>query len=161
MAQIEYSRPWKLRRKDVPDGLFGLPKSSFGMDKSSLKTHSERLVGSSWNHPSQIFVWEGRFTVSLCSPNEDFGRSNRRVRMRLRSAFQWSELSTQFGPWSIENLCSPNEDFGRMNKRWNADFRITFQGREYLNLGHEQLKSASKILISSFVPRSKIFVWEP
>jgi hypothetical protein len=54
---------------------------------------SERLV-----HPSQIFVWEGRFTVSLCSPNEDFGRSNRRVRMRLRSTFQWSELSTQFGP---------------------------------------------------------------
>jgi len=33
VAQIMYSRPWKVPRKRVLKGLFGLPKSSFGRGK--------------------------------------------------------------------------------------------------------------------------------
>ncbi len=42
----------------------------------------------------------------------------------------------------------------------DADLWSTFKGREYLLCSANHLKSASKIRISSFVPPSKIFVWE-
>ncbi len=56
---------WKVRRKDVPDGLFGLPKSSFGVFSvasgpnwvlTPLKTASNIRISSLVPH-SIIFVW--------------------------------------------------------------------------------------------------------
>ncbi len=37
VAQIEYARPWKVRRKDTTDLLFCRPKSSFGEHKLGLR----------------------------------------------------------------------------------------------------------------------------
>jgi hypothetical protein len=47
LPQIEYSRPWKVLRKCVPDGSFGLPKSSFGSHKlcKMINTFGEHAIG--------------------------------------------------------------------------------------------------------------------
>ena len=63
---------WKLLWKYVPECLVGLPKSSFGDHK-----------------------------IILCSPNEDFGRLNKALRMRFEVLLKG--VSTFFGLPLIEN----------------------------------------------------------
>jgi len=81
------------------------------------------------------------FVTTLCSPNEDFGRRNKRWNPDFRSTFQWFVAQIEYShPWKVPRksgfhllfllpkssfgrgklYAHPNEDFGRRNKRWNA-----------------------------------------
>ncbi len=65
VAQIEYSRPWKVLR-NILKRSSDRPKSSFGMD--NFRSTFQRFVAQIlYSHP-----WKVR--RKLCSPNEDLGR---------------------------------------------------------------------------------------
>ncbi len=83
----------------------------------------------------------------VCSPNEDFGRMNKRWNPDFRLTFQWFVSQIEYSrPWKVLRKSGfhllfilPKSSFGmdklrnflfaipRMNKRWNPDFRSTFQ----------------------------------
>jgi hypothetical protein len=93
VAQIEYSRPWKVLRKRVLKGFFGLPKSSFGRGKVLFKGASSwyMCMCPNWptcehSHHTQLLSLSGAWNLPL--PNEDFGRLNQPFRMCFRSTFQ-------------------------------------------------------------------------
>jgi hypothetical protein len=94
VAQIEYSRPWKVLRKSAFRLLFLLPKSSFGEHKLVLKclfglpkssfervkllvrqTHRHAII-IFWFRQAHHLVSSTDTSTSLCSQNEDFGRGN-------------------------------------------------------------------------------------
>ncbi len=67
VAQIEYSHPRKVNRKDVPDGLSSLRKSSFGRHKNTfpnvgsafqnLRLGSIKIRSRMLDRPYKVFVW--------------------------------------------------------------------------------------------------------
>jgi hypothetical protein len=54
----------------------------------------------------------------------------------------------------------PKRRFWKEEQKMTSRFSKHFSRARVLDLGYEQLKSQSKIRMSSFVPPSKIFVWE-
>ncbi len=239
VAQIEYSCPWKVLRKHIRKGWFGLPKSSFGRGKVVCSTvqlrhaHSHAIiimwfrqthrhaiiimwfrqthrhaiiilwVLHAYRHAITIhsFLWKNSPCYHHLVSSTDtsscyhhlvcsivqlrhvyshaiiimwFRQTHRHaivilwvlhayrhaitMRRRLTHARSFNtarthapltrrmpcfsmEKLTMLSSSSCEfyrhivmlssscdsSLCSPNEDFGRRNKRWNPDFRLIFQ----------------------------------
>ncbi len=154
VAQIEYSRPWKVLRTSGCHLLFLLPKSSFGRVQLMLK---ERACA----RPASMVMCMWKST--LCSPNEDFGRPNKHFRTHFRSTFQrfvaqieysrpgkvlrklvlkclFGLPKSSFGRGKLQShkmkiacwcvypaLCSSNEDFEQPKQHFIMRFRSTFQ----------------------------------
>ena len=78
VAQIQYSHPRKVPRKDTPDLMFRFPKSSF--EQSSATSPLFWTI----NHQSRLTL-----LTNLCSPNEDFGRMNKKMTFGFSIDFQW------------------------------------------------------------------------
>jgi hypothetical protein len=115
VAQREYSRPCKGPRKDTTDLLLRLPISSFGDSDDDNGAHTFHNPSKTDECPPNIFKWEVNGLVvtfckrpldglwliysiqtkilekpnpTLCSPNEDFRRSNEAFDDSFRSTFQ-------------------------------------------------------------------------
>jgi len=71
VAQIEYTHPSKVPRKDTPDLLFRFPKSSFGEHRFVLNIYKTRYRTSRGESNRSMYD-----DACLCSPNEDFGKRN-------------------------------------------------------------------------------------
>ena len=82
--------------------------------------------------------------------------------LRLGSInFQINVAQIEFSHlWKVlGNFTPPKRRFWKTEQKMKCGFSRYFSGVWVPNLGHEPLKSASKIRISSFVQPSKIFVW--
>jgi len=120
VAQIEYSHPRKVPRKDTPDLLFRFPKSSFGRHKMrSTFQNQHRRLGA-----IQLMCVVG--FSSLCSPNLRFGRLNKALLVR-GSVFQWFDYS--FWATIDWNFMRPKRRCQKA-EQWPC-FQIPFHIREY------------------------------
>jgi hypothetical protein len=153
--------------------------SGIGMRSIAYKMHSPHIF-----RRSKIFVWEkcifylSRTAVGNSShffDNLHFEHFDKRVNLdswltllskcsKWRLSKKWDELPTASPERIFCNdepiLCSPNEDFGRREQKMKCVCSIEFSTIRSQNRVLTTLKSASNIRISSFVPPSKIFVWE-
>jgi hypothetical protein len=69
-------------------------------------------------------------------------------------------VSTRFGRRTIEKSMLPKRRFWKEEQKMKSGFSTDFSMVRGPNRVLTPLKSASNIRISSFVPPSKIFVWE-
>jgi len=107
--------------------------------------------------PSKIFVCDGS---TLCSPNEDFGRMNKRWNADFRSTFQWLIAQIEYSrPWIVLPSKSgfpllfllPKSSFG-----WGTLFKRFVAQIEY---SHTWSERRHHNRVGIFVRTSNIFVW--
>jgi hypothetical protein len=106
---------WKLFRTHIRKGWLSLPKSSFGEHK--IAQFFVRYMGAKHtvSHTASRYL-----LVSLCSPNEDFGRRNKRWNEDVRCTFQWIMAQIEYSrPWKVLRTSSfhllfllPKSSFG-------------------------------------------------
>jgi hypothetical protein len=70
-----------------------------------------------------------------------------------------SDIISRCLPCGKQHFIPPKRRFWNDKQKMKCKFSKHFSSARVLDLGHEPLKSLSKIRISSFVHRSKIFVW--
>ena len=108
LAQIEYLWVWKVLTKALTHVFFDGPKSSFG----------EHNFPNYFNHDS----W---FTT-LCSPNEDFGRLNKALRMHFWTSFQSVVAQNEYShPWKVLQKRTRNALFIRPKSSFGEHEFIT------------------------------------
>ncbi len=165
VAQIEYSRPWKvLPSKSGCHLLFLLPKSSFWegymwrsgwylppIDSSSWYHHLVMSTDtSSWFHPMRrLLVTDGFKQLNL------YLLINRMVDKCSQTLFVFYTRPKTYWKYML-----PKRRFWKEEQKMKSGFSQHFSRAWVLDLGYEPLNSAAKIMISSFVPPSKIFVWD-
>ena len=89
LAQIELLEVWKVLTKSLTHIFFDVPKSSFG---AAVGNSSPFWTNLPFHDFPNYFNHESWFTI-LCSPNEDFGRLNKALRVRFWSTFNGLEYS--------------------------------------------------------------------
>jgi hypothetical protein len=126
--------PLKVPRKDTPDLLFYLPKSSFGGHKVVTKDHS---------------IARNQHIASQCDVATIFCNHLANILQKI--------VASQENQY-IRILCSPNEDFGGPTNVWERIFEALFKGVS-TRFGLRYFEITSKMRSKMFVRTSKIFVW--
>jgi hypothetical protein len=109
-------------------------------------------------------------------PNEDFGRSDETFQNAFPGEALFKGMGTRFGRKIVEkcfpgkrilkrSFSLPKSSFGEhkfnppKRRIWKDEQKMTSGVSKHFRLGHEPLKSQSKLRMSSFVRPSKFFVW--
>ncbi len=156
VAQIEYSRPWKVLRKSAFHLLFIVPKSSFGMDKVEfdwhIHHHATIILRVGHAHHAIIILWLWSW-VRLTHPSSCYHHLVT-LKFMLPKRRCWKDEQKMKSGFSSPTSTLPTGN--GTPKRSLTDFSMVRSPNRVLT----PLKSASKIRISSFVHTSKIFVWK-
>ncbi len=136
-----------MRRKDVPDGLFGLPKSSFGEHKLVTKYSS---IPEKQHIASQLLLSFVTILQTLPLPNEDVGRPHKHFRVRFRSTFQGREYFT----WATKRFTPPKRRLGKDEQKMKCGFSKHYSWACVLYFGRRTIEKSIEnpdvIFCSSF-----------